>query len=475
MAERRSIFVNVSALAAGQMIAMALGFVTHAILARAVGPADYGVLGFAVAVMSYFGIAASLGTDTWATREIASRRSDVRRIAETILSLRLLLSALSIAGVVIFLAIWRPDTLVVQIVLIQAASLIVAALTLDFSFQGLERLDAVARRQVLSAIIALAGIAALVGLGHGIVAASAMLQMAALISALVMFWEFSRSAGIPRLGSAALAEWRRILREATPLAITVVVVNVYLYIDIVMLGFLRPGTEVGHYVAATRVLTIGLIVASILRTAILPVLSRLQSSPTERHAVGSHHARIVATAGGLAAMGGFVLAPEILEIIFGAEFREAASALRILMIGLLFMSAVEVFHTQLVAWRLQTQQMWIMIAGAIFNIVLNLFLIPRHGIEGAAAATLVSTILILCLAAIILARHGFETHIGPMSSAILLAAALGLLTWWIDIPIDGVLPRFLTIGGGLAIVYAGLAVALRIVRPTEALRQFTRT
>ena len=474
MADRKSIFVNVSALATGQMITMALGFVTHAILARAVGPADYGILGFAVAIMSYFGIAASLGTDTWAAREIASRRSDVRGIAATILSLRLLLSVLSITGVVVFLLIWRPETLVVQIVLIQAVSLIVAALTLDFAFQGLERLDAVARRQVLSAVIALGGIAAALNLGNGIVAAAAVFQIAALVSALVMLWEFSRAAGVPRLELSALTEWRRTLREATPLAITVVVVNVYLYIDIVMLGFLRPGAEVGHYVAATRVLTIGLIAASILRTAILPVLSRLQSSPTERYEIGSHHARIVATAGGLSAVGGFVLAPEILEIIFGAEFRGAATALRILMVGLLFMNAVEVFHTQLVAWRLQTQQMWIMIAGAILNIVLNLFLIPRYGMEGAAAATFASTLLILALAALTLARHGFETHIAAMASAIALAALVGFLGWWIEIPIDSVLPRFLVIGAGLAIVYAGLAIALRIVRPAETLRQFTR-
>jgi O-antigen/teichoic acid export membrane protein len=474
MADRKSIFANISALAAGQMIAMALGFVTHAILARAVGPADYGILGFAVAIMSYFGIAASLGTDTWGSREIASRRSDVRRIAETILSLRLILSTLSIVGVVCVIMIWRPDALVVQVVLIQSASLFVAALTLDFAFQGIERLNAAARRQVLSAVIALVGIASVLGLGYGIVAATAMLQAAALISVVVMLWEFSRIAGIPHLGSTALSEWRRILREATPLAITVVVVNLYLYVDIVMLGFLRPGAEVGQYVAATRVLTIGLLVASILRTAILPVLSRLQSSPTERREIGSHHARVVATAGGLAAVGGFILAPEILEIIFGAEFREAATALRILMIGLLFMNPVEVFHTQLVAWRLQIQQMWIMIAGAIFNIVLNLVWIPRYGMDGAAGATLASTILILCFAAITLARHRFETHIREMGAAILLAGAIGLLAWWIDIPIDGLVTRFLIIGSALTIVYVGLAIALGIVRPAETLRQFSR-
>ena len=474
MAERRSIFVNVSALAAGQMIAMALGFVTHAILARAVGPADYGVLGFAAAIISYFGIAASLGTDTWAGREIAARRSDVRRIAEMILGLRLLLAILSVVGVVAFIPIWRPSTLVSYMLLIQSVSLLAGALTVDFAFQGIERLDAVARRQVLTAVIALAGITAALNLGGGIVAASSMLQAAAVISTLVMLWEFARIAGYPRLSLTARAECLRVLHEAAPLAITGLITTVYIYIDIVMLGFLRPGTEVGHYVASTRVLAIGLVVATILRTAVLPVLSRLQSSPTERSEVGSHHARVVASAGGLAGAGGFVLAPEILEIIFGVEFREAASALRILMVCLLFMNAVEVFHTQLVAWRLQNQQMWIMFAGAIFNIVLNIFLIPRYGIEGAAFATLASTILILGLAGVVLTRHGFEIHALPMGSAIGVALILGALGHWIDIPIDGVLTKFLVVGAGLTIIYSAIVVAVGIVRPSETLRYFTR-
>ena len=118
--------------------------------------------------------------------------------------------------------------------------------------------------------------------------------------------------------------------------------------------------------------------------------------------------------------------------------------------------------------------MWIMIGGAVFNIALNLFLIPRYGMEGAAAATLVSTILILVLAAGTLARHRFETHLVPMSFAILLAAAVGFLGWWIDVPLDGVLSRFLVIGAGLSAVYLSLAVAFRIIRPAETLRQFTR-
>ena len=475
MADRKSIFANVSALAIGQIVSMALGFITHAVLARAVGPSDYGVLGFAIAVLSYFGIAASLGTDTWAGREIASHRSATRQILDATLSLRLLLALVSSLGVIVFVMAYHPDPLTTAMILIQAVSLFTAAVTLDFAFQGIERLDAVARRQSLSSFIALAGVTSALALGGSIVAASTMLQVAAAISALVMLWEFCRIAGYPRLSREVTAEWRRILRESAPLAITVVVITIYLYIDIVMLGFLRPGVEVGHYVASTRILTIGLVAASILRTAVSPVLTRLESSPVERSEVGSHHARIVTAFGGLAAVGGFVLAPEILEIVFGPQFREAAGTLRILMFSLMFMNIVEVYHTQLVAWRMQTQQMWIMIAGALFNVALNLALIPRYGMEGAALATLASTFLILILAAFVLHRNGFEIHAAPSAMAIALAVALGFIGWTIDVPIDGALVRFIIIGSALTFLYIGLSVALKIVRPAQTLRLFTRT
>ena len=331
------------------------------------------------------------------------------------------------------------------------------------------------RRQVLTAVIALAGVAASLNLGGNILAASAALQTAAAVSALVMVWEFARLVGWPHVHLGALKDWRRNLHDAAPLAVTVLLVTLYAYIDIVMLGFLRPGPEVGYYVASTRILTIGLVVATILRAAMLPVLARLQSSPVERQEAGEHNARIVTAAGGLAAAGGFVLAPEILEIIFGREFRGAAETLRILMACLLFMNAVEVFHTQLVAWRLQIQQMWIMAAGAVFNIALNSVLIPLYGMSGAASATLASTILILVLAAIILTRHGYEVHAPAMTSTLSLAVAIAVVGSQIDIPVEGALVRFVIIGGALTAVYVACALALRIVRPAETLRYFTRT
>ena len=146
------------------------------------------------------------------------------------------------------------------------------------------------------------------------------------------------------------------------------------------------------------------------------------------------------------------------------------------MANLLVAFAVEVFHTQMVAWRLQTAQMWIMIAGALFNVALNTVLIPGYGMAGAAIATLASSVVVLILAGIVLLRSGFELHLAPMTKAGMLAivtAFLGRETDWV-LAYSPPAVRLLVLGAILAALYAGLAWLAGVVRARDTYKYFTR-
>ena len=82
MPARRTIFHNVLSTSAGQFIALILGVVTHAFWARAIGPEQYGILGLAVTIVSYFGLAAVLGTDVWGARSVARNAGDARQLPQ---------------------------------------------------------------------------------------------------------------------------------------------------------------------------------------------------------------------------------------------------------------------------------------------------------------------------------------------------------------------------------------------------------
>ncbi|MDP6428542.1 MAG: oligosaccharide flippase family protein [Rhodospirillales bacterium] len=473
MTPRRTIFDNAISFSAGQFIALFLGFITHAFWARAIGPEQYGILGFALTIVSYFGLAATLGTDIWGTRGISRNTGEAASTAGEVLSLRLALSVLSLIALVILLSIWRPAPVVILVILIQFAGVFVAAFTLDFAFQGLEQMGSIGKRQIVTAVLALAGISATLLFKPNVVLAATVFQGAALIAAIIMLVDFIRLGGVPKIRFDPAA-WRNILGQSAPIAVTGVVATIYFSIDIVMLGFYRPQEEVGLYVAAGKVLMIGMTAATIVRAVFFPVLSRLLDNAPARRKASGHHAEVIIFFGGLFSVGGYLLAPEILEIIFGASYGGADQALRILMANLAIAHLVALYQVQLLAWNMQNQQMKIMIAGALINVLLNFWLIPKFGMEAAAATTLVSSFAVFLLALLVLKRNDFEVHGSLVIKAAVICAAVGIAGHWIlaapsVLPVGTIL-RFVIAGVLITAVFSAIALAVRLIRPLAAYR-----
>ena len=290
--------------------------------------------------------------------------------------------------------------------------------------------------------------------------------------AIVMLIDFIRLGGVPKIRIDGLA-WRAILGASAPIAVTGMVAAVYFSIDIVMLGFFRPQTEAGLYVAAGKILIVGLTAATILRGVFFPVLSRLMADEAARLKASGYHAEVIIFFGGLTALGGYLLAPEILYIVFGSSYAGADQVLRILMANLALAHIVAVYQVQLLAWDMQKQQMNIVIAGAVLNVALNFWLIPKFGMEAAASTTLVSSLAVLVLALVVLKRQKFEVHGGLIVKAAALCLILGFAGDRIlagSLLPENVILRFIIAGVMITFVFSAIAFAVRLIRPLAAYR-----
>jgi O-antigen/teichoic acid export membrane protein len=96
-------------------------------------------------------------------------------------------------------------------------------------------------------------------------------------------------------------------------------------------------------------------------------------------------------------VGGGVLAPKIINSLYGQEFAPSALALQILLVmtGIVFIYSV--FQKSLIIFDQQKKIFQTMLAGVILNIGLNVILIPKYSLYGAAVATVVTHLLILFL------------------------------------------------------------------------------
>ena len=90
----------------------------------------------------------------------------------------------------------------------------------------------------------------------------------------------------------------------------------------------------------------------------------------------------------------FVLSDKIIRIIGGSGFAQAGPVLKILSIAILMIFFGNLGGNAIVALNLQKKGMWIYFAGAVFNVVANLILIPRYTYFATAWTTVATEIII---------------------------------------------------------------------------------
>ena len=86
----------------------------------------------------------------------------------------------------------------------------------------------------------------------------------------------------------------------------------------------------------------------------------------------------------------FILGPRLVRLVYGSEFADAGVALRLILPGVVAYSVVAILSRYIVGQGRPGIGTLVLLTGLAANIVLNLVLIPRYGILGAAAASSIS-------------------------------------------------------------------------------------
>jgi len=163
--------------------------------------------------------------------------------------------------------------------------------------------------------------------------------------------------------------------------------------DIVMLGAMRGAEEVGLYAAANRLAFLLIYVMMAFNIILMPVMSRLYISG-EIHRLQMILSRAVRISFILVLPFGIVfifLGKNILGI-FGHAFLNAQTVLIILSVGRIFDVFIGVGTGALLLTIAGREKIiaTVFLCASLLNILLNLALIPKHGIHGAAVASMTS-------------------------------------------------------------------------------------
>ena len=200
---------------------------------------------------------------------------------------------------------------------------------------------------------------------------------------------------------------KNIFLFALPVFIIGVANTAITYVDTLSITYFRSLQEVGYYQAAIPTAFIITYLSSSLTTVLFPAVSDMWIRK-RYHYISTSISSIVKFTLILIVpvILVFISFPDIvLTILFGAEYIPASGALQILSIGVLFFSLGMLFTITLQGIGRPDLNAKLIGLAAIVNIILNIVLVPNHGIIGAASSSAIAYFVYILLAHMYLLRE----------------------------------------------------------------------
>jgi PST family polysaccharide transporter len=386
---------NVLWLLGADAVGKALALVSLTVVARALGPGEFGIYAYAFSLAALLAILGHLGLESLMIRDLAARPG---RAAETLGTVFLLRSAGHAAAAAILLGygLFLPGHLPAERLVFAVAALGLLLAVLPAVLGGWFKARQQARAPALASICTMAvaaGLkiaAALAGAGVVAVAAGQVAGMAA--GALLLALLYRAADGPhPRDWRPSARRAGTLLAESWKLLLAGLFALVYMKIDIAMLRLLVGPEGAGLYaVPAALVLSLHALPAAV-STALFPGMVREWHADIDAF-WRSMHLGIATLA--LVAYGLILaiahLGPDALRLMAGDAYDPAGPSFVILAFALPFAFARHMITRWIVLKGEGLILAWSEGVGAAANIILNLLLIPALGLVGAAIATVLS-------------------------------------------------------------------------------------
>jgi O-antigen/teichoic acid export membrane protein len=386
---------NSAALLVLDILSKAVPLVVFPYMVRALGPTSYGKIGFATAVAGFFGLVASPGFSTYALREAAKDESRVHFLVKHVLGARIAFAVVSYGLLIAFALTLAPHDFTTRLLIILSGLVfLISSVDAQWVFTARSRMWMVTLRGTFGQLIYGGLILALIRRPSDawVVPAAGVLS---LLAGTFLIWLAARREYRIPWPVISPNVWRGFLPICLIMGFASMMSLIYDQIDTVMLRYMRSEKEVGLYVAGYSMMTIAMSFAAILGQVFFPLLS--ETSGRDQESEQRYLGWLGQASVGLAlpiATGGFILAGPLTRFVLGTQYAGTATLFRWLMLTVVAGPLASYFGAQLIPIAREKKYLVAVAAGAVANVVLNLFLIPRYGAIAAAFTTAISQAIV---------------------------------------------------------------------------------
>ena len=391
---KNKIITNVYWATLGKVVNIVIGILVGVLIARYLGPTDFGLMNYVISYISLFSVFSNFGMESIEIRELAKDNLMKNKILGTAFCIRLVLSFITIIAVFITSYIFEASTNTKLLIWIYSISLIFGSFEVIRNyFTSIVLNEYVVKteisRNVIGAFIKIALLYFHAPLFWFIIALTFDFLLVASGYVLsyrtkidkIKAWTFD--SGIAKM----------LLKESFPLLLSGTAIIIYQKIDQIMISNMIDNASVGQFAIASKITELAIFIPMVVGQTITPVLVKARMDNIELYyKKRQQFMDIIVWSGiGMSFLMSVFAYPAI-KILYGNKYLDAIPVLQIMAWKTLFVALFSASGQIIIIENNQKYAVFRNIIGCIVCIVLNFIFIPVWGIIGSAIASIITMI-----------------------------------------------------------------------------------
>ena len=368
------------------VLVLLIPLVTTPYVSRILGAENIGKFSFASANVTYFTLFATLGTSIYGQRKIAFFRNDYYKMSQVFwntFSFRLVFGVISLCLYSIYL--FKTNSVNIISILV-ALNIVNVIFDITWLYQGIESFKKIVIRNTLVRVACLIGIFIFIHSRSDTWKYVLIIVLSHFVGSLSMWWKLNKIVNKPEI-IRPFDGFTDIILIFLP----AIAIQIYMVLDKSMIGWITQSDYLnGCYEQSEKIVRLAITVITSVGTVVFPRVANLYNNNNLEVAKEYIYKafRVVWLSSFPVMMGLLAISDLLIPVFLGSNFDLSIVLLKIFSFLVLPVSVANIIGlSYLIPTKQQNVYTFAVSVAAIFNFLLNLFLIARIGAIGAAIAS----------------------------------------------------------------------------------------
>lgn len=414
--------------------------ITFPYISRVLLTENVGRINYSNSIVSYINLIAALGINTYAVRECARVRDEKKELDKTaseLYSINIITTVVAYMVLAIVLIVVNKLADYRYLIGLLSASVLFTTLGADWINTAMEDFKYITVRTFAFQLFALIGMFLFVHKPDDYYKYALITVLSSSGGNIVNMFYRKRYC---KTRFTFETNWRKHMKPILLLFAMLLSQTIFVNSDTTILGYIRGDHEVGLYSTSVKIYNLVNTMVASVAMVVMPQMSNayVQRNYKEMNRLFNYAAQFIVVLGLPCVVGINMICPELIRVIAGEKYLGATTSLHILSVALAFsLIGGLIGNVFLLPCMKEDVSLRSCIYAAIINIVLNIILIPKYGLNAAALTTAVSQFVAMIYSLRYIDRHikidnWKDLLLGPIWGSILIICVCVLVSFLFD-------------------------------------------